>query len=233
MEKINRPSLETYCEKTYPNLPKLSKNWQQWGIDYHNYLTNQKEGKGKIRLGEEKSKEIGQDFSWRENIYDDLRNALISLTDEHCSFCDNVWIEQTSKKTIEHYYPKAEYPLKAYEWSNLFYCCDQCQKSSNRTRTFVLTIKPDEDYSFDKYFYFDADSGKVEVLESLEKQDHKAFNCAKDFLIRYDINNKDRTKARQSLYKDIINAYILGDSRIRNDYSYRYIYDAVRDWYRT
>jgi uncharacterized protein (TIGR02646 family) len=109
--------------------------------------------------------------TWQSSnsIYYKLRTELNELTKGHCSFCDGYPLKDTSKETIEHYYPKDQFKEKTYLWDNLFLCCDQCQSNSNSDKPFKYTLKMDDsDYSFDKYFWFDPQSGNVNVLENLD-----------------------------------------------------------------
>lgn len=205
MEKITRKSLSEI-----PSLAILQTHWQQWGMDYELFLkSDKKEGIG---------------FSWRQNIYPELRLQLGALTQEHCSFCDGYPLME-SKETVEHYAPKAAYPLLAYDWENLYYCCDACQSKSNRL-PFEESLRPDAiDYAFERYFYY-AD-GEVKVLENLSPEEKSA---AVAFLKRYGINdNPKRNQARKDRYKDIKNAIQdATDGRERNDFPFRYVFDCVK-----
>jgi uncharacterized protein (TIGR02646 family) len=227
MEKINKRKL-----KNIPTLQKLHDNWEKWGQDYKTFLDSGSPKKQKD------VKKVGQDFSWRENIYDELRIQIqiydgASHRDAHCCFCDGYPIGENSKETIEHFYPKADFPLLAYDWDNLFYCCDKCQSEANRT-PFTYTLKPsDSHYLFDSYFYFDLGSGEVKVVESLEKDFPDEYKKGEDFLKRYGINNVKRNKARQYLYYDVKhflqNQSNTGDVRIRQDFKYRFVYDFAKE----
>jgi uncharacterized protein (TIGR02646 family) len=207
MEKINKLPINKY-----PKLHVLAANWQTWGQEYKTFLDTKKAS--------------GVGFSWRQNIYEPLRNELRLLTNWHCSFCDGYPIGETSKETIEHYFPKNDYPLQAYEWENLFYCCDKCQSEANKS-PFKPTLKPDEaSYLFDDYFYFDLGTGELKVLENLENDEPHKFQNARNFLNRYGINNPIRNQSRKDVFQNIKNhLQNEDDERIRNDFNYRYIYD--------
>lgn len=99
-------------------------------------------------------------------LYNLLKESLRAISESHCSFCDGFPLDDTSRETIEHYYPKAktEYPEKTYDWENLFYCCDKCQSMANKHKPFQVTLKPDDvDYHFDNHFWFDAEDGFVKL----------------------------------------------------------------------
>jgi uncharacterized protein (TIGR02646 family) len=218
MEKIIKPKLASIS-----SLSKLAENFEIWGIEYKTKIDNKKKGTNVI-------------FTWRDNLlYREIRTQLASITNYHCSFCDSYPVAKTSKETIEHYYPKAEYPLQAYDWDNLFYSCDKCQEESNKI-SFVKTLKPDEfDYFFDKYFYFDLSSGEIKVLEHLKVQSPTDYNNAKLFLERYGINSPTRNQSRQRLYEDVRNYLIAMNNnysifeRERNDFEFRFVYDFCVD----
>jgi hypothetical protein len=202
MEKIIKPALSSI-----PNLHKLEANYVQWGQEFQKLLADG-------------GKSTSFSFHRSKGIYQTMRNELCAITKGHCSFCDTYPVGVEGKETIEHYYPKYEFPLKSYDWDNLFYCCDKCQSEANKT-DFKETLKPDVfDYQFSNYFYFDLQSGELKILEHLETEFPADFEKAESFLIRYGINNNPkRNRARISLYKDIQNHFIskkqTGDDRLR------------------
>jgi uncharacterized protein (TIGR02646 family) len=209
MEKITKPSISNI-----PTLTELSNNYIQWSKDFAEKL--KKDGKSST-------------FAWKSGLYNELRNQLCFITKEHCTFCDAFPVGHISKETIEHYFPKEQYPLKSYDWDNLFYCCDKCQSEANKIK-FIETLKPDTaTYKFSNYFYFDLGSGKINVLENLETENLEAFDKANAFLIRYGINSDIRKTLRKTIYQDIQNHFaaktIKDDFRQRDDFTYRYVYD--------
>ncbi len=84
MEKINRKPLNEL-----PSLKKLEDNYKQWGL----------ECKAETR-------------AWRSSgsSYLEIRAQLELQTSGHCTFCDDHPIGTNSTETIEHYFPKKEYP---------------------------------------------------------------------------------------------------------------------------
>ena len=106
------------------------------------------------------------------------------------------------------------------------------QSEANK-RLFSDTLKPDEaSYSFEAYFYFDLGTGQLVVLENLEKENPTAFQRATNFLLRYGINsNPKRNQARKDIFIDIKNHLKFADAtdtRIRDDFKYRYVYDFAK-----
>ncbi|MCE2961874.1 MAG: hypothetical protein ACK5UE_00695 [Chitinophagales bacterium] len=214
MEKITRPNLDTIAE-----LIELKDNWVAWGQEF----------KSKLEAGGKSS-----DFSWKRNINNPLVSILTKLTYNHCNFCDS-YLGESSTYQLEHYYPKNEFPLLSYNWSNLFLCCNFCNSSANKQRRFIDNLKPDHpDYSFDSIFYFDAYTGKIEIIETLEIQNSNLFLKANNYLIRYGINNEDNEKnkrcfLRKMEFQNIRNHFKnkKDDDRERDDFKFRFIYDCV------
>lgn len=205
MEKITRKPLSEI-----PSLKILHDNWEDWGKEFKKKLQQS----SKTR------------FSWKSGIYEELRTQLSAQTQEHCSFCDSFLLSDTSKETIEHYQPKKEFPELAYQWENLYFCCDKCQSAANSI-PFSPSLRPDsQGYHFDNYFYFDTLTGNVEVLEN--KQGKEKENALR-FLERYGINEGNRPLSRRNTYRNIRN--LIGketeDGRIRNDFAHRFVFDCV------
>ena len=88
---------------------------------------------------------------------------LHEMTQGHCSFCDAFPLEDRSKVPVEHLRPKGrdEFAHLAFEWSNLYYCCEYCQLEKKEKWEEAL-IAPDEpDYQFLRYFVFDYTNGAI------------------------------------------------------------------------
>ena len=119
----------------------LIEDCEQWGKDY-------KESK---------------DWSWKvgEKKYKELTSLLKQCSKYHCSYCDSYRIgTRNIKDTIDHFRPKAKFPLIAYQWENLFISCHYCQEKGDKFDE--LLLKPDEqDYFFYNYFEYDKKAGKI------------------------------------------------------------------------
>lgn len=98
----------------------------------------------------------------QRNVYDELRSALLSISDETCAFCAGGFAQ--SPVTVEHFEPKSgphASSAKVLAWENLFPCCYACQQAKG-TRFSVDLIKPDlEHYQPAAYFLIDADDGAL------------------------------------------------------------------------
>lgn len=198
MERIVRPKLEDI-----PNLSSYKETFDDYNVEC-----------------EAGSRE------WRPSgtIYNLLKSEVKKISESHCSFCDGYPLNDTSKETIEHYYPKAEYKHKTYEWDNLYFCCDRCQSFSNSHKPFQVTLKPDDvDYHFDNHFWFDAEDGFVKLNNEDDEN-------ARIFLERYGINKRpEKIIARRNRYNELFKLYKdishdnLETERLRE--GQRYIFD--------
>ncbi len=106
-------------------------------------------------------------FRWyqadNQTAYQILLPVLKQMTQDHCAFCDSFPVDAVSNETIEHFQPKSDprFEANAYEWTNLFYCCDACQREKGGDWTEGL-LRPDaDDYTCQRYFRFDYFTGKM------------------------------------------------------------------------
>jgi uncharacterized protein (TIGR02646 family) len=141
---------------------------------------------------------------------------LRTETNCHCSFCDGFPLDATGE-TIEHFRPKSIFPRLSYVWTNLFYCCKYCNESKQENPERNL-LKPDNiNYSFEKYFLFDYDSGKIEVNPALITPDRiKAENT----ILIYGLNEYNRPYRRKSFLKLFQNT----NNPDIEDFPYRFIF---------
>jgi uncharacterized protein (TIGR02646 family) len=95
----------------------------------------------------------------REWILNDLRE----MTDGHCSFCDAWPIDASSLESIEHFRPKHDERFwnLAFTWTNLYYCCDQCQNIKLGQWEDSLVAPDEPGYEFENYFEFDIGTGRI------------------------------------------------------------------------
>ena len=173
MERIVRPKIE--------DIPNLS-----------SYITTFEDYNVECATGSREWQSSG-------TIYNLLKSEVKKISESHCSFCDGYPLNDTSKETIEHYYPKAEYKHKTYEWDNLYFCCDRCQSFSNSHKPFQVTLKPDDEhYYFGRYFWFDAEDGLVKLNDENDEK-------ARIFLERYGINKRpEKIIARRKRYNELL-----------------------------
>ncbi len=118
-----------------------------------------------------------------------VKPYLLQMSDNHCSYCDE-YVLNSGNFVVEHYQNKDDFPELKCEWENLFIACFSCNnhKKDKQYSENPKPIKPDEsDYSFGKYFHFDANIGKI-----LPKNNDRATKTI-NFL---NLNNEDLLQAR-------------------------------------
>jgi uncharacterized protein (TIGR02646 family) len=104
---------------------------------------------------------------------------LHEMTQGHCSFCDAFPLEDRSKVPVEHFRPKGldEFAHLAFEWSNLYYCCEYCQPEKKEKWEEALIAPDESDYQFLRYFVFDYTNGAISPnpTSSLHEQERAAI----------------------------------------------------------
>jgi len=183
----------------------LRSNYKKWGKRYKAKRENPNRS---------------NDFIWA--IYQGQKVNLLLLpflrieTNFHCSFCDGFPLETTGE-TIEHFRPKSSFPLLSYLWANLLYCCKYCNENKGENLERSLIKPNDINYSFETYFLFDYDSGKIEpnpALISTEKL--KAENTIR----LYGLNEYNRPLWRKRFLK----LYLKTENPDIEDFPYRFIF---------
>lgn len=182
----------------------LKVNWKIWGKQWRIRI------RGRRRLPR---------FDWKGKREDLIENYLAKATNDHCSFCDKDQVTVGTGATIEHFKPKGKYPTLAYNYNNLFNCCNQCQKKNNRFNDNILN-PADINYHFSDYFEIDIDTGKISP-NVIASNDNKLK--AAETIRSYKLNNKDRKRLR----KVVLDNYLdwIGDKLnpdLINGFSYRF-----------
>lgn len=160
-------------------------------------------------------------FHWH-SCYDEIAEALFSMTDNHCSFCDIQPLKQ-SGATIEHFRPKRKFPKLAYAWVNLFYSCTNCQKKRDEFDSKCKPLKPDRiNYAFDYYFRIEETVEEV-FIQPNPKRSEEEQKRANETIRIYGLNKFARPEARKNVLEDFREDRRLGKIKNLNDYSYRFI----------
>lgn len=152
----------------------LSAKWEEWGLRWEENL----------------QKEKPSAWNWRQvdNVMVNVRllPLLKAQAGAHCSFCDAFPVSPPSKETIEHFRPKSKFPRLAWQWENLFFCCNFCQDSKLDAWEDGL-IAPDEpEYAFGDYFYPDTTNGKIEIRPDISPEKQARAEQTRRL---YDLNN--------------------------------------------
>lgn len=175
-------------------------------------------GRGLKKLWEDDPR---KNFPWYGN-YDEIADALFTMTENHCSFCDIQPLRQ-SGATIEHFKPKKKFPLLAYVWINLFYCCVNCQKKGSKFDPKCKPLKPDQiNYDFNYYFRLEETIEEVFIRPNLERSVEEQKR-AEETITLYGLNKFARPEARKRELEDFREDQRLGKVKNINNYSYRFI----------
>ena len=93
---------------------------------------------------------------------------LIAQTDNHCSYCDGYPL-MSADESIDHFKPKHKFPLEVCDWQNLYVACAHCQKVKG-TQFDDLLLRPDDEYAFQSYFFYDFSEHKIRILPNLTEE---------------------------------------------------------------
>jgi len=162
-----------------------------------------------------RQQDSGYKFRWHRDCYPEIRQQLREMTQGHCAFCDGpVGIE--SRETVEHFRPKSRFPELAYQWENLFPCCDVCQ-ANKRERFEDGLLKPDaHDYDFNRYFVVNYQSGELEPAPYASEEAQQSARITLDL---YGLNEPARKRARKREW-DVFSQ--MGTAANPEDFHYRF-----------
>ena len=161
-------------------------------------------------------------FSWpKPDCYQAIRKKLLVMTQAHCAFCDEV-LGTGSRETVEHFRPKSniQFQSLAYQWDNLFPCCDLCQ-SQKREQFEEGLLKPDEaDFAFARYFVVNFKTGEIEPSPHA---DQPLQDRAKITIQIYGLNLPTRNNARKREWEH----FCRDPEPFLDDYNYRFFLDDL------
>ena len=182
-----------------PAPARLAENYKAWGKEYK--LTPPKK------------------INWH-GCYKEIEAALFAMTDNHCSFCD-VRPLRAAGATVEHFRPQKKFPLLAYAWANLFYCCSGCQKKGDRFDRKLL--KPDAlNYSFE-YFFSVRETAEEIILRPNPERNPVEQERARLTIDFYGLNKYGRPEARKDALEDYRAKRGAGIQPLKAKCSYRFI----------
>jgi uncharacterized protein (TIGR02646 family) len=130
-------------------------------------------------------------WTWKGK-YEMIKNALFLCNNDHCAYCDCHPLKDDRGFEIDHFKPKTKFLLEAFTYSNLFPCCNECNKKGNGYH--ISLLKPDEiGYQFEDFFRYDSFTGEILPNPSKSEENQKrAFETIKIF--RLNIGNKPRNR---------------------------------------
>lgn len=164
----------------------LTEKSQRWGERYEQRLTRNPKSP----------------FSWPQHGKQKINHLLLPLlrrmTDDHCTFCDVYQMVAEIRETIEHFKPKSKYPREAFQWGNLFLCCDKCQGAKLEAFDTDL-LKPDEaEYDFARYFIYKFASGELQPNPTASLLDQQRATVT---IKLYGLNDGERPRARKRVFE--------------------------------
>lgn len=169
------------CER--PQCPKwLAAHCQAWGAEYAAKLAQQPNYR----------------FAWKqwqgERVNRRLLPLLREMTEGHCAYCDWFPMDTGTDPTIDHFRPKAKYPLDAYVWQNLYLACRHCQEKDDDHFDEAL-LRPDEPgYRYERFFVFNYADGTLSPNSAASDEDQRRARLTIDLL---KLNARGRPAARQ------------------------------------
>ncbi len=157
-------------------------------------------------------------FSWpKPDCYQSVRKRLSEMTQAHCAFCDGQ-IGTESRETVEHFRPKSRFPGFAYQWDNLFPCCDMCQSQKLEQFDDGLLKPDDDDFAFMRYFVVNFKTGEIEPSPHADEQ---LQDRAKITIRMYGLNLPARNSARRREWE----RFCRDPAPFLDDYNYRFFLD--------
>ncbi|SEB27626.1 HEPN domain-containing protein [Paenibacillus sp. 276b] len=141
-----------------------------------------------------------------------LKDILRQESQNRCVYCrQNVGI--TSKGNLNNFYPKSLYPALAYDWDNIFFACDICDRRKKNTDPILngeLTILHP--------VYDDIES---QLIEKEDGTIHGNNTKAANTIDLFDLNRQELIDQRQRnrLVRMLIeDGYLEASSVINNDF---------------
>jgi uncharacterized protein (TIGR02646 family) len=115
-----------------------------------------------------KNKNAGAAFNWykfQKTPINQLIYPLLEAQNEgHCAYCD-AFPPKISDKTIDHFKPKSnpDFYQFAYDWTNLYHACNDCQRAKMEQFSENLLQPDDENFRFERFFIYNFTNHQIEV----------------------------------------------------------------------
>ena len=183
----------------------LRRNYKKWGKRYRKQRQDTARD-NKFRWAQYRGQKVNEH----------LLPLLQAMTNYHCSFCDGFPLDTTGE-TIEHWRAVSAHPLLSHYWPNLFYCCKYCNERKGQTAERNL-LKPDHfSYSFEAYFIYDYDTGRLAANPALAAtEQEKVANTIR----LYGLNEFNRPNRRRRIWQQFLKT----NEPDREDFPYRFIF---------
>jgi len=147
-----------------------------------------------------------------------LTEALAAITNNCCSFCNIRPVRKGAiKPSIDHFKPKSDFPELAYEWTNLFLSCYQCQEYKGSSYPDIEPLKPDnEEYDFDYWFEIKWETYEILPNSLRDTTEQKRAEKTIEWL---GLNNDSRPTSREEELLKFENAL----NPTLDDWSYKFL----------
>ena len=136
-------------------------------------------------------------FPWYSSDKKSAREWLLpqlrAMTAGHCSFCDAFPLEGQANEPIEHFRPKSKFLSLAYEWGNLYYCCEKCQSSKGEQWSDDLLAPDVAGYCWSDWFEFDYTTGHVRPNAFADAHSQNRTNVT---IRLYGLGSRERARRR-------------------------------------
>ncbi|CAH6661359.1 hypothetical protein [Pseudocitrobacter vendiensis] len=159
-------------------------------------------------------------FKWFSGFrYATTKQKLYEMTQGHCAFCDGGCLGAESRMTLEHFKPKSrrQFYRLAYQWENLYPCCDTCQSQKKNGYDAALLVGDQPGYAFIDYFWVNYVTGELKPnpLSAPENQRRAEVTIA-IYGLNLDVRKISRKRElRHFHHRD-------GRLEFIDDFSYRY-----------
>jgi uncharacterized protein (TIGR02646 family) len=196
-----------------PEPQALIKNGKKWlgnitqaKADYDEAKIKYNEAKAKGEKPESIAKfKTDLDNALEKYKHDEVRQILETMFYGKCAYCE-AHIKHIDFGDIEHFYPKAKYPLEAIKWKNLLFACAKCNQE-HKSDNFPLDIdknplfvNPCEDEPNDHFsFEFDTITKTALVIPKTDKG-----NATVPEKIGYGLNRAELVKLRSDFVEKLV-----------------------------
>ena len=207
MHRFTRLATPQYL--TEINAKKQLQNWEVWGNRY----------------AQNKTVNTRHTFQWAthegQKVNQRLSPLLTAQTQIHCSYCDHS-PPRVGDDTIDHFKPRgnAQFYHLSYQWENLYFSCNACQRSKMEQFDDLL-LRPDAvDYSFERYFMLDTETFEIQPNLAAVAQDQ---NRAVKTINIFGFNERGQIESRRRSWQRF---YGLAETdRQSEDFAYRFMFD--------
>jgi uncharacterized protein (TIGR02646 family) len=149
-------------------------------------LTFLKQRTAKVGTAADPSAEAKRLWERKGKAFEEIRQALKAMASgiERCMYC-----EDSAGTDIEHFWPKTDYPLLAFDWDNYLIACSGCNSNYKRTQfprdpqDLPLLLNPVEEEPLD-HLAFSPSTGRYEPTTPKGTASEEVYGLNRDTLTR-------------------------------------------------